>query len=205
MVQTVHKTIEIPQVQCSDKVVDDPVVQVMEKTVEIPQLQIVEKIVDAPEIQTVQGTESFESFGTAPVHQVAQEEIVEAVEIGAHLLAESGPPMFVGEPALEAPVVVYVQSTLVAECMATRSEHRVGLPRVQYNDKVGNVPVVMQRTVLIVHSVQKAMNVEGVMLTPKGRVRHYNSKQQPDKQAAQESEEGKREKGEEERMEERKS
>ena len=68
----------------------------MGKTVEIPQLQIFEKIVDAPEIQTVPGTETSESFGTAPVHHVAQAEIVEAVEIGAHLQAESGPPIFIG-------------------------------------------------------------------------------------------------------------
>merc|ERR1712122_408361 len=70
MVQTVQKTIEIPQLQYIDKVVDVPVVQVVqvpqvqvvEKTVEIPQLQIVEKIVEIPEIQTVQGTQTSESL-----------------------------------------------------------------------------------------------------------------------------------------------
>merc|ERR1711945_20320 len=119
MVQTVQKTIEIPQLQYVDKVVDVPVVQVVqvpqvqvvEKTVEIPQLQIVEKIVEIPEIQTVQGTQTSESLGTAPVRQVAQAEIVEVVEIGAPLPAESAPPMFVTAPVLEAPpaVVEYVQ------------------------------------------------------------------------------------------------
>merc|ERR1711945_74981 len=64
-----------------------------------------------PEIQTVQGTHTSESLGTAPVRQVAQAEIVEVVEIGAPLPAESAPPMFVTAPVLEAPpapVVEYV-------------------------------------------------------------------------------------------------
>merc|ERR1712209_380195 len=90
-VQTVQKTVEVPQLQFIDKVVDIPVVaqrqipmvQTVEKTVEIPQLQIVEKIVEIPEIQTVQGTQTSESLGTAPVRQVAPAEIVEVVEIGA--------------------------------------------------------------------------------------------------------------------------
>ena len=61
----------------------------MKKTIEIPQLHVVEKIVDIPQIQMVQGTQTSESLGTAPVRQVAQVEIVEAVEIGAPLPAES--------------------------------------------------------------------------------------------------------------------
>ena len=52
MAQTVQKTTEIPQLQCVDKVVDNPV---SEKTVEISQLQAVEKIVETPETQTIQG------------------------------------------------------------------------------------------------------------------------------------------------------
>merc|ERR1712107_906190 len=79
--QYVDKVVDVPVVQ----VVQVPQVQVVEKTVEIPQLQIVEKIVEIPEIQTVQGTQTSESLGTAPVRQVAPAEIVEVVEIGAPL------------------------------------------------------------------------------------------------------------------------
>ena len=43
MVQTVQKTKEIPQLQCIDKVVDDPVVQ-------IPQMQVVGKTVEGPQV-----------------------------------------------------------------------------------------------------------------------------------------------------------
>ena len=54
MVQTVQKTLEISQLQCIDKVVDDPVVQVpqiqvVEKTVEGQQLQIVGQFVETPD------------------------------------------------------------------------------------------------------------------------------------------------------------
>ena len=52
--RTVQKTMETPQLQCVDNVIDGPVVQVehvpqahvAEKTVEIPQLDVVEKIVE---------------------------------------------------------------------------------------------------------------------------------------------------------------
>ena len=99
MVQTVQKTIEIPQLQCIDKVdvpvvqvVQVPQVQVVEQTVEIHHLQTVEKNFEIPQIQMVQGTQTSESLGTAPVRQLPQAEIVEAAEIGAPLPAESGPP-----------------------------------------------------------------------------------------------------------------
>ena len=54
--QTVQKTVEIPQVQFLDKVVDIPVVvqrqvpmvQKVQKTLEVPQLQIIDKVVDIP-------------------------------------------------------------------------------------------------------------------------------------------------------------
>ena len=57
--QIVQKTVETPQLQCIDRVIDGPVVQVehvpqshvAEKTVEIPQLDVVKKIVETPEIQ----------------------------------------------------------------------------------------------------------------------------------------------------------
>ena len=52
--QTVQKTVETPQLQCIDEVVDNPVVQVpraqvAEETVEIPQLDVFEKIVETPD------------------------------------------------------------------------------------------------------------------------------------------------------------
>ena len=56
---------EIPQLQCVDKVVDNPEapqVQVSEKTVEISQLQAAEKIVDTRETQTIQGIQTSESL-----------------------------------------------------------------------------------------------------------------------------------------------
>ena len=84
--QTVQKTVETPQLQCIDKVVDDPVVQVprvqvLEKTAEISQLQTVEKIGETPQTQTIQGTQAPESLAITPVCQVEQtghvEELVE--------------------------------------------------------------------------------------------------------------------------------
>ena len=47
------------------------------KHVEIPQLQIVEKTTETSKMQTIQGTQTFESLGTAPVCQVTQARHVE--------------------------------------------------------------------------------------------------------------------------------
>ena len=74
MDQTVQKTKEIPQLQCIDKVVDDPVVQVpraqvAEETVEIPQLDVFEKTVETPEIQQ----RNVEQIVDTPVLPVVEE------------------------------------------------------------------------------------------------------------------------------------
>ena len=124
MVQNVQETMEISQLQCIDKVVDDPVVQVpqiqvVEKTVEGQQLQIVGQFVETPETQMIQSTRTSQRSGTTPVCQETQAEIREVIEIGASIPAESASTIFVTAPVLgNYPVVVgSVQPTLVAEYM----------------------------------------------------------------------------------------
>ena len=59
---TVEKTVEVPQLLSSDKVVDIlvvaqrqiPMVQSVQKTIEIPQLQYIDKVVDVPGVPVVQ-------------------------------------------------------------------------------------------------------------------------------------------------------
>ena len=76
--RTVQKTIETPQLQRIDRVIDGLVVQVehvpqahvAEKTVEIPQLDVVEKIVETPEIQQ----RSVEQIVDTPVLPVVEEQ-----------------------------------------------------------------------------------------------------------------------------------
>ena len=86
MAQTVQKTVAIPQLQCVDKVVDNPEapqVQVSEKTVEISQLQAVEKIVETRETQTIQGVQTSESLNNDPdakIKLLADEELHEVGE-----------------------------------------------------------------------------------------------------------------------------
>ena len=125
MVQTVQETKEIPQLRCTDEVVDNPAVQVprvhvVEKTAEIPQLQTVEKIGETPQTQMIQSARTSERSGTAPVCQTTQAEIGEVIEIGASIPAESASPIFVTAHVLEnSPVVVgSEQPAHVAEYMA---------------------------------------------------------------------------------------
>ena len=89
MTQTVQKTTEILQLQFPDHLIDVPLafvvlvpqMQVVSETVEISQLDVVEKSAETPEIQTIHGTQTSESLSTAPVRQMAQSEVVEAIEI----------------------------------------------------------------------------------------------------------------------------
>ena len=84
MDQTVQKTVETPQLQCIDEVIDNPVVQVprvhvVEKRVEIPLLDVVEKIVETPEIQTGHSIQdriqqrTLEQIVDTPIPQVVAE------------------------------------------------------------------------------------------------------------------------------------
>ena len=125
MVQTVEETKEIPQLRCTDEVVDNPAVQVprvhvVEKTAEIPQLQTTEKIGETPQKQMIQSARTYESSVTAPVCQMIQAEIGDVIEIGALIPAESASPVLVTAPVLEnSPVVAgSVQPAHVAEDMA---------------------------------------------------------------------------------------
>ena len=133
---------EIPQPECIDTVVDDPVVQVprmqvVEKTAEIPQLQTVEKIAETPQTLPIQGTQATESLAITSVCQVRQtghvEELVEVSKVfhqntvqlrfgkqTIEIPAESASPIFVTAHVLEnSPVVVgSAQPAHVAEYMA---------------------------------------------------------------------------------------
>ena len=116
----------------------------MEKIVEIPQVQIVGTIDEILEIRTDVGTQTSERFGAAPVSQAAQKEIVEAVEIGAPIPAESRPPIFVTAPVLEIPVVGQRQALNIQTEQKT-----IDVPQIQCLEPLVDVPVVTQQTVEI--------------------------------------------------------
>ena len=108
MIQTEQKTIDVPQLQFLTKV-DDTLValqrqtSMVQKIQDVPQLQIVEQTV---ETQMIQLTQTSESLSTAPLCQMTQAKVVEAVEIRTRLPAEPRRPAFVTAPVLENPPVV---------------------------------------------------------------------------------------------------
>ena len=104
------------------------------------------------------GTQTSESVGTAPVRQVAQAEIVEAVEIGVPPSAESASPMFGKAPVLEAPPVAvgHVQPTTVEiqrPVPTSRTVQKtVENTQAQHIEHIVNVPVVSQRQALTIQT-----------------------------------------------------
>ena len=94
-----------------------PQVPIVEKTTEIPQLQIVVKIVEIPELRAIQGTQTSESLGTAPVRHAAPAELVDTVELGPPSSFSSTLLVFVTAPMVEAASIVaeYVQPVQVGD------------------------------------------------------------------------------------------
>ena len=186
---TMH--IETPELQFLDKVDDMPVVvprQVSmvpksQKTIKIPPLQ---KTVETPETQMIQSAHTSESLRNAPVHQVAQGEIVEAVVIEVPLPAESASLMSVTEPVSEVPPVVVecMQPVPVAEYVEPAPAHAatcahaasvvkymtpavVDVPVVwqrqaPVTDRIMDVPVVLQRQGPAIQAVQQTVEVPQV-------------------------------------------
>merc|ERR1719476_902399 len=91
--------------QFVDKVVDIPVVVQRQ----VPMVQKAQKTVEVPEFQTVTGAQTAVNIPTAPVRQVAPAEVVEVVEIGAPLPAESAPAIVVQAPSIAPATTVVAQ------------------------------------------------------------------------------------------------
>ena len=138
MVQTVQKTMETPQSQCIDEMIDVPFVSVVQvpracvvkKTVENPQFQIVEKSAEDPQTQTIQGTQTSESSGNASFHQAAQaaprvQKIVEMPKVQS------------SDGEVDMPVVTQRQVPMILNVQKT-----VEVPQIQYVDKIVDAPVV---------------------------------------------------------------
>ena len=93
-----------------------PVVQV----VQVPQVQMIEKIAETPEILSGQDAQTSETLGIAPAQHVNFAETVDVARLGPPLPAESGPPLCVTTPVVEALVVMveHVQPAPVVEFVA---------------------------------------------------------------------------------------
>ena len=182
MVQTVQKTIETQQLQCIDKVSDVPVVsvvpapqvQVSEKTVEISQLQAAEKIVETRGTQKIQSTQTSEKLGTAPACRSTQAEIVQAVEIGALLLAESAVLVPVAVPkTFNSPRVQLIDRVVDIPVMAQRHvpsaprvQKIVEMSKVQFSDRHVDMPVVAQRQVQKTVEVPQIQYIDKIVDAP---------------------------------------
>ena len=121
--QTVQKTVEAPQLQCIDKVVDDPIVQVQ-------CVEVLEKTAETPQTQTIQGTQAPESLAITPVCQVRQTgHVEELVEVSKVFSQDTAQQRF-GKQIIEIPAETQmIQSARTSErsgtapvCQMTQAE-----------------------------------------------------------------------------------
>ena len=175
MIPTVQKTMENPQSQCIDEMIDVPVVsvvqaprvQVSEKTVEIPQLQIV----DVPGSQTQEETVPQDRTSDRVVQQTVKE-LKSKFEVGhknkVHARNQLDKNRWRKKQEFEAtqyPQDVQERADLTnqRQVPAIRSVQKtVEVPRVQYIDKVADIPVDMQRQVSTTQAAQDIEEVEDV-------------------------------------------
>ena len=130
------------------------------KHVEIPQLQTAKKIAETPQTQTIQGTQTSESLGTAPVCQVAQAGHVEVKSRTRSRDCDTGRTARTHEDMKEhsrsadrpkaqvsTSIVQRLKSKFEAKQKGSqvptvqRVQKTVEVPRVQYIDKVVDIPV----------------------------------------------------------------
>ena len=139
MVQTVQKTVEVPQIQYEDQIVQVPVqkqvqvpvVQKVQKTVKVPQIQYEDEIVQVPVTKQVQVPMVQKVQKTVEVPQVQYEDQIIQVPVAKHV---------------HVPMVQKVQKT-------------IEVPQVQYEDQIVDVPVQKQVHVPMVQKVQKTVEV----------------------------------------------
>ena len=137
LMEKVQKTVEVPQAQSTDKVIDVPVimqrqvpaVQVVRKTVEVPQTQFIDRVVDTPVVQQRQ----------VPTVQTVQKTM------------ENPQAQFLDE-VVGMPVVVQRKVPMVQRVQKTVD---VPHPQSQFIEKAMDVPAGQQRQVHMSRTVQK--------------------------------------------------
>ena len=148
------KDIKIPQVQFLNKVDDmlvdvqqqiRPMAQTVQKTTEIPQLQLPDQVVDVPVVvqRQVPSIETVQKTVEVPQTQSIVKELRSKFEVGHtnKVHARNQPD----------------------KNWAIRNAHKtVEVPRVQYIDKVADIPVDMQRQVSTTQAAQDIEEVEDV-------------------------------------------
>ena len=122
----------------------------------------------------IQGTQTSESLGNAPVYQVTQAGHVEEVEIGALLPTKSASSLFVATPVSENPPVRFTDRVVDVPVVAQR--HVPSAPRVQkivemsvvqFSDGHVDMPGVTQRQVPMIQRVQKIVEVPQIQYVDK--------------------------------------
>ena len=177
----IQETVEVPQIQFIDKAVDVPVVvqrqvpivQMVQKTVEVPQAQSTDKVMNAPVIMQRQ----------VPAIQVAQKTVKElrsTFEVGHtnEVHARNQPDKNRWRKKQEFEATQYPQDvkeradlTNQRQVPAVRSVQKtVEVPRVQYIDKVADIPVDMQGQVSTIQAAQDIDEVEDVLALTQSEV-----------------------------------
>ena len=172
MDQIVQKTVETPQQQCIDKVVEDLIAQV-------PQVHVVRKTVEDTQFDIVQKTEMQVSEKTVEISQLqAVEKIDEILEIRTDVGTQTGletAPVCQLTQAVDVPVVVQRQVPSIETVQKT-----VEVPQTQHIDKVADVPVARPRQTLSVQRVQNSVEVPQIQFIDKLFDSHVNMRSVPE-------------------------
>ena len=178
----IQETVEVPQVQFIDKAMDVPVVmqrqvptvQKVQKTAEVPQVQFIDKVVDAPVImkRQVPAIQVAQKTVKDPQTQPIVKELRSKFEVGhtnkVHARNQPDKNRWRKKQEFEATqypqdVQERVDLTNQRQVPAIRSVQKtVEVPRVQYIDKVADIPVDMQRQVSTTQAAQDIEEVEDV-------------------------------------------
>ena len=121
-VQTVQKTVEVPQIQYEDQIVQGPV----QKHVQVPVVQKVQKTVKVPQIQ-YEGPDCPSASDQAGPSNPMVQKVQKTVEV---------PQVQYEDQVVQVPVTKQVHVPMIQKI-----QKPVEVPQIQYEDQIVQVPV----------------------------------------------------------------
>ena len=149
IIQPVQKTVEVPQVQFLDRMVEQitetPAVSLAEETVETPKTQTQEKIICCSKENQSEFSEERQGCTVEKADVLVSHTMEKIIEVSKPIPQERGQNSTV-EQTVDVPVPQIQEET-------------VEVPQIQFIDRAVDVPVVMQRLVPTVQKVQRTVEV----------------------------------------------
>ena len=141
-----------------------PTIQPVQKTVEVPQVQFLDRMIDVPIEETKILQRTTERVMDIPVPQVAEESIEMFNVLSQDHVQQRNVERTI-EETIDVPVTRVMEKTIEGVKQIPQVQKTVEVPQIQFIDEAVDVPVVMRRQVPVVQKMQKTVEASQVQST----------------------------------------